>query len=225
MNLLKSDDKKSRFYLFHKIKNGIKVRVSNYISQRINRRRLIRTDFSIISNNCWGGLISQKYGLKYLSPTCGLLILGHDYIKFCANIKHYLKQELLFFPFSESKYFEMYKDYDFPVAMCDDIEIYFMHYATEKEAAEKWYRRAERINWDFIVYKLSEREAFTKQDMLDFSALPIENKIIIGEEKYSEDTIVIEGIHSYCGGEEDIIAEVFDEAKYFNSIAIRIADN
>ena len=36
-------------------------------------------------------------------------------------------------------------------AMLDDIEIYFMHYKTEALAAEKWYRRCERINWDNII--------------------------------------------------------------------------
>ncbi len=201
------------------ILESIRFRLELYHSQYLNRKKLKAKDFTIISNNCWGGIIYQKYGLKYLSPTCGLLILGNDYIKFCKNLDYYINEELKFFPIENSKYASEYKAMGFPVAMCGDIEIYFMHYPTAEEAAEKWYRRCKRINKDFIIYKLSEREAFSKEDMVAFANLPLENKIIIGEEKYTEDAIVIDGIHTYNGSEEDIVAEIFDEAKYINSIA------
>lgn len=49
-----------------------------------------------------------------------------------------------------------------------------MHYLSEEVAAVKWYRRCERINWNLLIYKLSEREDFTKQDMKEFAALPLE---------------------------------------------------
>ena len=197
----------------------LKNRYGTFLYTRKNKKKLVRADFSIISNNCWGGVISQKYGQPYRSPTCGLMILGHDYIKFCADIKHYFAQKLLFIPIEQSKHYDTYKDKPFPVAMCDDIEIYFMHYTTEEEAAEKWYRRSKRINWDFLFYKISEREAFSEQDMMDFANLPIENKIIIGEKKYTKDTVVIEGIHTLYGDEIPIVERCFNEAEYFNSIA------
>ena len=63
----------------------------------IRRRSGLKTrDFSIISNNCWGGQMSKKYGLPYRSPTCGLLILGSDYISFCRNLREYLREEIRF---------------------------------------------------------------------------------------------------------------------------------
>lgn len=208
--------------LVERIYRSIRFRVDRYRYQHRNAKRLVRKDFTIISNNCWGGVISEKYGIRKNSPTCGLLILGNDYTKFCANLKHYTSQKLHFIPMEQSKHYDTYKNMSFPVALCDDIEIYFMHYPSAEVAAAKWYRRCERINWNFLIYKLSEREDFTKQDMKEFAALPLENKLIIGEEKYTPDTVVIEGIHTYNGSEEDIIAEVFDEAKYFNTIAKRI---
>lgn len=211
--------------IIKRIYKSIRFRIDNLQYQSRNKKKLINKDFSIISNNCWGGVISQKYGLPYRSPTCGLLILGDDYIKFCKNLKYYLSKELKFIPMEKSKYYEVYKEHPFPVALCDDIEIYFMHYKTEEEAAEKWYRRSKRINWDFIIYKLSEREAFTEQNMQDFADLPLKNKIIIGSKSYTKDTIVIENIHTFNGSEEDIVAKYFDEAKYLNDIALKESKN
>lgn len=207
--------------IIRRLKNSIRFRFERYRSQAKNRRKLARTDFTIISNNCWGGVISEKYGLRKNSPTCGLLILGDDYIRFCANLKHYIAQKLVFIPMGEARYGSEYMEHPFPVAKLDDIEIYFMHYPDEKTAAEKWYRRCERINWKFLIYKISEREDFSEQDMEHFAALPLENRIIIGSQKYTPDTVVIEGIHTYYGGEEELVSEVFDEAEYLNSIAKR----
>ena len=201
-----------------RVKSSIRNRLTIKHSQYENRRRLSNRDFSIISNNCWGSFISQKYGLPYRSPTCGLLILGNDYVKFCADLKHYLEQKLKFIPMEKAKYYEIYKEHPFPVALCDDIEIYFMHYPTEEEAAEKWYRRSKRVNWNNIVYKISERENFSEGDMYAFSKLPHKNKIIIGSKQYDEQTIVIEGIHEFYGSEEDLVAQYFDEAAYFNNM-------
>ena len=190
-----------------------------YHYRKKNQRKLIRKDFTIISNNCWGGVISEKYGLRKNSPTVGLLINGDDYIKFCGNLKYYLSQKLVFFPLEQSKYAADFHDMSFPAAKLDDIEVYFMHYADEQTAAEKWYRRCERVNWDFLIYKISEREAFSEQDMEHVAALPLEQRIIIGEKKYTPDTVVIPGIHTCSGSEEDIVADIFDEAEYLNSIA------
>lgn len=198
--------------------SGIRVRLSDKAQQIKNRIKLKNRDFTIISNNCWGGLICKKYGLPYRSPTCGLLICGGDYIKFCANIKHYLAKKLEFIEFSEGNYSKLFEGMNFPVARLDDIEVYFMHYHSNEEAAEKWYRRAERINWDNIVYKISERENFTPEDMQNFAALPLGNKLIFASQKYTEDTIIIDNINTFVGDETPLIEKYFDEAKYFNKL-------
>lgn len=203
--------------MLQKIKNA-KCKICEKIKCFKHRMKLKNKNFTIISNNCWGGLISQKYGLPYLSPTCGLLILGKDYIKFCANLKHYLSQKLDFINFSDGKYSHLFKDTKFPVAILDDIEIYFMHYHSNEEAAEKWYRRANRINFDCIIYKISERETFTPEIMQKFIELPLENKLIFASHKYNDDTIVIPELSTFIGDETPLIAEYFDETKYLNKL-------
>lgn len=201
-----------------KILSGLKTRCVSRFKKKQKLIKLKNKDFTIISNNCWGGLISQKYGLPYRSPTCGLLILGEDYIKFCENLKHYLSQKLEFIEFDDGKYSNLFKDTQFPVAKLDDIEVYFMHYSSAEEASDKWYRRAKRINWDCIIYKISERETFTSEIMKKFAELPLKNKLIFATQKYSEDTVVIPELSTFVGDETPLLADYFDEAKYLNRI-------
>ena len=51
-------------------------------------------DYSIISNNCWGGVVSRDRGIKYNSPTCGLFFYAKDYLKFLSNLDYYLNSEM-----------------------------------------------------------------------------------------------------------------------------------
>lgn len=203
--------------MFQKVKNA-KIKICTKIECFKRRSKLKNKDFTIISNNCWGGLISQKYGLPYRSPTCGLLILGEDYIKFCANLKHYLSQKIEFVDFSEGKYSHLFKGAEFPVGKLGDIEIYFMHYHSNEEAAEKWYRRAKRINWDSIIYKISERETFTPEIMQKFTELPLKNKLIFASKKYTEETVVIPKLNTFVGDETPLVSKYFNEAKFLNKL-------
>ena len=173
--------------------------------------------FTIISNNCWGGFIYNKYGLPYLTPTIGLLILGDDFIKFCTDLKHYTEEKLNFIPFQSSKCYPFMKDIPpFPIGKLDDIEIYFMHYTSEQEAKEKWDRRCQRIQWDKIIYKVSQRESFSSEHMKIFLKLSVPNKLCFTSEEI-EGGILIPGLKEAIGDETPLIAQYFDELKYLNS--------
>lgn len=196
-----------------------KILVSNdeKINVSIKQMGLKNKSFTIISNNCWGGFIYQKYGLPYLSPTIGLLIFGDDFIKFCSNVKHYTKEKLQFIPFASAKYYPFMKACPpFPIAKLDDIEIYFMHYTSEQEAKEKWDRRCQRINWDNIIYKVSQRESFTSEHMKTFLKLDVKNKLCFTSEEL-EGSIVIPGLQEAVEDETPLIAHYFDELEYLNS--------
>ena len=109
-----------------------------------------------------------------------------------------INQDLKFISFSESKNYDLIKgDREYPIARLDDIEIYFMHYKTKKEAKEKWYRRCKRINYDSLIFKVSQREGFTKQDMEEF--MDIENKMLEGDET-------------------ELLQKYFDDLDYLNNI-------
>ena len=78
--------------------------------------------------------------------------------------KTILKSELVFIPWEQASYhYALVEATPYPVAKLGDIEVYFMHYHSEEEAAEKWYRRIKRINPDHMIFKLSQREECSKK--------------------------------------------------------------
>ena len=204
-------------YISKRIFSGLKSNLRQRYQISRNRRKLKNIDFTIISNNCWGGIISEKYGLRKNSPTCGLLINGEDYIKFCRNLKYYISLKLDFFPFEDSKYGYLYPNQKFPVAKLGDIEVYFMHYANEDIAADKWYRRCKRINWNNIVYKISQKETFTKELIQEFMDLELDNKLCFCYDNI-ENAIIIPELKDLKSDETSLFQKYFDEAIYLNKI-------
>lgn len=142
--------------------------------------RLDRCDFSIISNNCWAGSVYRYFGLPYKSPTEGLYFYASDYVKFAADLSHYLASPLEFIDAHESSHYDtlrMRGEIDKPIGLIDDVEIVFLHYKTRSEAAEKWQRRVARINWDNLFIKFSQMNECTDDDLANFDRLSFPNKI------------------------------------------------
>ena len=91
-----------------------------------NKKRLANRNFTILCNNCVGGVILHELGERFNSPTVNLFFGAEDYIKFLEKLDYYLSQTLV----------EVQSDKDYPVAKLDDITIYFMHYPSFDEAKE-----------------------------------------------------------------------------------------
>lgn len=164
-----------------KIKNAV-IKIRNKWQCFCERRKLKHTDFSIISNNCWGGLIYQKFGLRYTTPTVGLFILDEDYLKFVERLDYYLSQPLQFIDPRTSihhdyLYCEHNTEITYPVARLDDIEVFFMHYHSNEEAEAKWKYRITRLNHHRLLVKFSQRQSSTTDILKRFEALPLRNKL------------------------------------------------
>lgn len=132
------------------------------------RKSLLNRDCSIISMNCVGGCMCHDMGIRFNSPTISLSINADDFVKFCENIKWYLRQELEFLNNHE---------YTYPVAKLGDITIYFVHYKSNKEAVESWKKRIKRINWNNIWFMMCERDGCTYEIMEKFDKLPYKKVI------------------------------------------------
>ena len=57
------------------------------------------------------------------------------------------------------------------------VEIQFLHYHSETEAAEKWYRRAARVNWDKLFIIGMEQNLCTEDCIRAFDKLNFERKL------------------------------------------------
>lgn len=165
---------------------SINIRLNKIFRKKFSKQRkkkLNKYNFTIISNNCWGGMIYESYNIQKQSPTIGLFFKSSDYIKFITNFKYYISQELKFIKYDESKDKAFLKSVginektNIPLGILDDIEIIFLHYKNETEAKEKWQRRVKRINYKNLIFKFNDQNGCTEKDLKNFIALPYENKV------------------------------------------------
>lgn len=133
-------------------------------------------DVTIISQNCIGGVFYHDLGLQFLSPTINLFIKEPDFVRFALNLRHYMECEL-----------KMRWEEEYPVGRLDDIEIYFMHYETCKEAKEQWDRRRRRINWNKILIISTDREGFDEVVFRQWEHIPYPKVLFTAQQQFSKD--------------------------------------
>lgn len=156
---------------------------------KIEMKCLKYTNFTIISNNCWGGWVYRFFGLPYQSPTIGLFFLSDDYLKFINNLKEYLGKELVFIKPEEANKAERVKAYvkafgKYPIGRLGDIDIHFLHYDSEKEAYSKWNRRKERIDYSRVIIKISKQNLWEDRFAEEFDRFEFPNKLFFTNRYY-----------------------------------------
>lgn len=139
----------------------IKVR-KNY------RARYYGSQPTIISHNCIGGVLCHELNLRFLSPTVNLFMLNEDFIKFCENLEYYLTLDIT--PYNG----EIEREY--PLGMCGDLVIFFVHYNSFEEAKKKWSERKKRVNMNNIYIIATDRDGFNEELLQRFRNLPYKNK-------------------------------------------------
>lgn len=166
------------------VRDFLKEKRNNIVYSKA-RKTIENKDFTIISNNCWGGHVYQDLKIGYNSPFVGLFLHISCYVKLLQNLEYYMKQELIFV--ETSKYAtanrQRSKGY-YPIALLDDVELHMLHYADEEEARTKWSRRKERMNWDNLFIKMSAPKHVEVSLIEDFDKLPYENKVIFSEKDH-----------------------------------------
>lgn len=171
----------------------IREKLNPYFA-KCRRNKLKNKNFTIISNNCWGGHVYRYFNLPYDSPTIGLYLFSADYIKFIGNLKYYIDKDLTFINYKNSKYKDelvKYNQVNVPIGKLDDIEIIFLHYHSEEEARTKWNRRKARIHWDNLYYKMSEQNLCTPYLLMQFELIDKANKFVFVTKDYGLKSQVI----------------------------------
>lgn len=164
--------------------------VWNALFARWRVRRLLRTDFTIISNNCWGGHVYQHFGLPYRTPTVGLYFYADDYLRFVADLPHCLAQPIEIISATQSAHYadlcRKHQEHN-PVGRIDSkdgaVEVQFLHYHTADEAQAVWERRRKRVNTDNMIVKFSMQNGATPAHLAQFLALPYPTKLAFVADK------------------------------------------
>ena len=144
----------------------------------INRKRLKNKDFTLLTPNCFGGIIYNCLGLKFTSPTINLRFdTVWEFYLFCSRLDEYLQKKLVEIP-SNNVY---------PMAMLGDLTLHLVHYKTFKDAEEKWESRKKRMNFDNICIIsndwVNEDTYLDDEIIIKFSELNCRNVVILTQNK------------------------------------------
>lgn len=191
------------------------------------RRKKLRDDnFTIISNNCWGGTVYESYGIKKLSPTVGMFIMPADYLKFVSHLDYYLAQQLEFVDPNSSKWKETLQGKSnwetYLIGKLDDIELHMLHYHDEETARKKWESRVQRVNRQRLIFKFNDQNGATREHIEEFMDLPFKNKLCFVsslEYKICKDVIFIKQPRKYSGGGIKASREPVGKSKYIDLTA------
>lgn len=145
------------------------------LRKQINQ--LHNKDFTLIANNCNGGVLSHELGIRFNSQFVNLYINTDDYVKYLKNFDYYNSLPLSFVVDDTKTY---------PIGKLDDITIDFVHYKSEQEATSKWEERKARINKNNMFVIFTEQDDCTEEHLRDFDNLPFENKVVFTYKKHDD---------------------------------------
>lgn len=206
---------KQKFYnLLDKIQLKRRKRVAQEKAAQLKNK-----DFTLLSNNCNGGVILSELCVRFNSPFINLNINPTDYVKYLKNLDYYsnlpIKVE--------------FTDREYPIGMLGDLTIEFIHYHTCEEAEQKWIERTQRINKENMFIMLTEQDDCTEELVRAFDELAYENKVVFTYKKYEDvkSAIYLEkfkddprGVHMFLNFENRISVkrkfDCFDFVSWFN---------
>jgi len=151
---------------------------ANYL--QANKHKLKVKDFTVVCNNCWGGILYQDLGLPYQTPFVNMFMFADCYLKLVKNFKTFMRVDLVIS--SASRYLDTPARY--PVGHLNDVEIHFIHYTFNDSILEMWQRRCARINYERLIFVMSERDGCTPQHIEDFKSQDFA-KLVFTRFKYS----------------------------------------
>lgn len=111
---------------------------------------LKKSKISIISNNCWGGLVYHTLGMECLSPFKNLYLEDEDYINLLQNLREYLKTPMEFLRYD----IDVHSKERYPIMRLGDISVHCNHDQRPEDALENWNRRLKKINYDNLFVEL-----------------------------------------------------------------------
>ena len=121
-----------------------RIAAQRKLHRKIMQKRNKNMDFTIIAQNCIGGVIYSDLGLQFLSPTINMFIEDKNFVKLVENLEYYLSISAE--PLTEKYIDPVDNSITYPKIKIKDIEICCLHYKDCKEAIDAWERRKKRVN-------------------------------------------------------------------------------
>ena len=150
--------------ILSKVVKKVNLLRRKYIVRKF-RKRNKNKNFTIISQNCIGGVIYSELGLPFRTPTVNMFIEDENFVKLVENFHHYMTITPI--PKCEC-YIDLHdKSIHYPIIAIDDIELCCLHYTNCQEAIDSWERRKQRVNLDNIYVIANTWNLHERQDLID----------------------------------------------------------
>lgn len=202
--------------MIERIRHQIDVKTMSVFSG-IRRKQLDSTDFTIIANNCWGGVCYEYYGLPKQSSTVGTYFFAEDYINFIENFEDLISRDIEIIQASKSRHYaELLArgEENVPVGkLAENVEIVFLHYKDPILAKDKWNRRIKRINLNNLIFKFSYMNNCTPELIKKFDSMNLTGKKIAFVRTEQEAKSLGCGVY-YPGYEKD--EQISNDTFYWN---------
>lgn len=123
-------------------------RLARKVYRKLNQLRNKNKDFTLIAQNCIGGVIYSDLGLPFMSPTINMFIEDEHFVKLVGNLEHYMSVPAT--PVTDCFVDPKDDQIKYPKIAVDDVEICCLHYKDCADAIDAWERRRARINLDNV---------------------------------------------------------------------------
>lgn len=164
-------------------KTGIKYWMGLYfrkiIINHFERFRLRNSNFSIISQNCIGGVMLHDLGQRFNTPTINLYFRSNDFLCFLENLEKFLSASLHFVP-SEKKYPKAELEIENGKKVC----LYFPHDNDLNKIENDWDRRKRRVVFDNLFIIMTDRDGLTEEGLKRFDNLSYKHKILLSHKAH-----------------------------------------
>lgn len=170
-------------------KAHVKV-LRNRMGARLNRMALERTDFTVISNDCWGQALYEELGLPSRTPLIGSGMHAECFLRFLTDIPGYLAMPLRFISVSRHGSVNRLRTRrgGWPMAtLGDGVEVHFLHYRTEEASRRAWEDGCQNVNLDRLAIKFTvDKDGASQKHLAIFDRLPFERKLLLSAHPHPE---------------------------------------
>ena len=104
---------------------------------------------TILSNTCWGGVLTGLLGLECRSPLKNMWIPEHQYLWILEEPRKYFSMTPEFLRWEEGH--AVYEEKKYPVLQLGNVQLYCNHTTDPEAAIEEFRRRAAKVNYDYMI--------------------------------------------------------------------------
>lgn len=157
------------------------------------REQLAPYEFSILCNNCIGGVFLHDAGKRFNSPLVNLATTGEGFIQLLENPREFVHGGSGFIEYK-------HPTINHPHGILHGVTFNFVHYNTFEEAVEKWKSRGERFIWDHVYVIATGHDGLECADLMEkFDKLPYKHKIMFTFGKWNYPwAIQVKRAHGVC---------------------------